>query len=87
MISQPDVKEGSPPRVRGRAMDRAEPANGSGITPARAGKRAGAAAISMASEDHPRACGEELQTQENRITRGGSPPRVRGRDVLHRGLV
>ena len=51
--------EGSPPRVRGRAMNIQEATKQAGITPARAGKSSRRRATPPAPRDHPRACGEE----------------------------
>ena len=50
---------GSPPRVRGKERpDRRKP-NGTGITPASAGKSPSTGGTAALSEDHPRECGEK----------------------------
>ena len=53
------VLAGSPPRVRGRDQACGLRSDGSGITPARAGKSPTPCWTSWAGRDHPRACGEE----------------------------
>ena len=79
--ARPDIMGlpwGSPPRVRGTdtAM---EPGHGVGdITPARAGNRQRQNAIRMSLWDHPRACGEQIQSLMIFYNCQGSPPRVRG---------
>ena len=50
---------GSPPRVRGKVTPADAAARGSGITPARAGKRGHSRASAWEARDHPRACGEK----------------------------
>ena len=53
------AKEGSPPRMRGKAAFRTESWNDAGITPAYAGKRKGGWNVGTVAEDHPRVCGEK----------------------------
>ena len=50
-----------------------------GITPARAGKRAGIACGTSQRRDHPRACGEKKLAARTMRAITGSPPRVRGK--------
>ena len=50
---------GSPPRMRGKDRHRVAVAYGNRITPAYAGKRAGACARGASTRDHPRVCGEK----------------------------
>ncbi len=50
---------GSPPRVRGKGIKRGCHSYQCGITPACAGKRAGACARGASTKDHPRVCGEK----------------------------
>ena len=69
---------GSPPRVRGILMPFRSSADGSGITPACAGNTYGGLYPSMIWRDHPRVCGEYLQTPDKQQLYVGSPPRVRG---------
>ena len=52
---------GSPPRVRGKVDSSGEPANGSRITPACAGKRVLSVAMFTKDRDHPRVCGEKTK--------------------------
>ena len=70
---------GSPPRMRGKRI----PYNASvfiaRITPAHAGKTAIVADVSARRQDHPRACGENLDNAVCARYRGGSPPRMRGK--------
>ena len=51
-----------------------------GITPACAGKSNSGQAVSAFSGDHPRVCGEKPKVRCSRLSRSGSPPRVRGKD-------
>ena len=53
------IKEGSPPRVRGKVSARPVPARASGITPACAGKRNTSPEYMPQAQDHPRVCGEK----------------------------
>ena len=73
---------GSPPRMRGKDRHRVAVAYGNRITPAYAGKRAGACARGASTRDHPRVCGEKLKFGTNVTKNPGSPPRVRGKVVL-----
>ena len=74
-------RAGSPPRVRGKDSCRAGRAGKPGITPARAGKRSRSISETVASWDHPRACGEKKLVEFGQHFVEGSPPRVRGKDV------
>jgi len=69
---------GSPPRVRGTAMDRLAVFLRRGITPACAGNSDSYDSIKEADEDHPRVCGEQFPPTNPIISTLGSPPRVRG---------
>ena len=55
-----------------------------GITPARAGKRNRRRRHPGQYKDHPRACGEKLGSRPPRGGRGGSPPRVRGKEACQK---
>ena len=62
-----------------------------GITPAHAGKTEVHSILPQLIRDHPRACGENVDSDMGEIYEWGSPPRVRGkldpqrlRYVLHR---
>ena len=74
--------EGSPPRMRGKGPDPQPRDSQRGITPAYAGKRAGACARGASTRDHPRVCGEKSLCCMRWPTRRGSPPRMRGK-VCH----
>ena len=70
---------GSPPRMRGRALDNSDSPTFSGITPAYAGKRGWMRATEVTRKDHPRVCGEEGLARPQADPPQGSPPRMRGR--------
>ena len=72
---------GSPPRVRGKDDARLALASIVGITPARAGKSAIQCCILLVFQDHPRACGEKKKAMVDKVAFGGSPPRVRGKEM------
>ena len=71
--------EGSPPRMRGKAILRSSPAQLVGITPAYAGKRSACSPPSPHSRDHPRVCGEKVLNTFIMVCHVGSPPRMRGK--------
>ena len=50
---------GSPPRMRGKVLERIADAAVAGITPAYAGKRAATWTSTARARDHPRVCGEK----------------------------
>ena len=75
---------GSPPRVRGKARQRARHRPEPGITPACAGKSLFCALWSHLQQDHPRVCGEKRTNRNFSGQSEGSPPRVRGK-VCHLG--
>ena len=74
-------EDGSPPRVRGKETW----SNGAGhlrrITPACAGKSRGPPRCPRQGTDHPRVCGEKMQSYTGQPSSSGSPPRVRGKAV------
>ena len=74
--------QGSPPRMRGKAVGSAMTFGGGGITPAYAGKRSPVHRRYWHSRDHPRVCGEKLHMRSIPCWYVGSPPRVRGKDVF-----
>ena len=76
---------GSPPRVRGKGKFLILAFKLFGITPACAGKRNCRAHLCQTPRDHPRVCGEKSSFPPSRLSRVGSPPRVRGK-VLQSGV-
>ena len=60
-LSQPRLWQGSPPRVRGKAVRTDDAAVSSGITPACAGKRKHRKSENRQAWDHPRVCGEKTK--------------------------
>ena len=75
--------EGSPPRVRGKALHLAVHGLRVWITPACAGKSYTDTLNNIAAQDHPRVCGEKSDIEAYRKAVQGSPPRVRGKVVRH----
>ena len=71
--------EGSPPRVRGKAVSFDPPQSFRGITPACAGKSCKASKQRPSTRDHPRVCGEKISNAQTESMQEGSPPRVRGK--------
>ena len=78
--SQSGSRQGSPPRVRGKAAPSQRPTAACRITPACAGKSKYAAILVAGNRDHPRVCGEKLRHRKGRRQHVGSPPRVRGKE-------
>ena len=80
---------GSPPRVRGKAVQMGIRLVQPGITPAYAGKSGFVPNAYTSTRDHPRVCGEKLPASEVVPESVGSPPRMRGKAVYgvwhHRG--
>ena len=74
---------GSPPRVRGKGVDRIVNARRGRITPACAGKRRHRPKADSLRQDHPRVCGEKLALVAIVFFVVGSPPRVRGKASVH----
>ena len=74
---------GSPPRWRGKVHDQKLPDGARGITPAWAGKSCLADLFPAGRKDHPRVGGEK-KTVPFEVGGGkGSPPRGRGKGILH----
>ena len=71
---------GSPPRRRGKGVDRKIALLRYGITPAWAGKRQGMTSSVRHPWDHPRMGGEKTHEQQLRAAYEGSPPRGRGKN-------
>ena len=72
---------GSPPRMRGKVYMRCCACLPPRITPAYAGKSCCKCSSPDCSRDHPRVCGEKRTTETPWSNSGGSPPRMRGKDV------
>ena len=70
---------GSPPRMRGKAHQRPDLAEGVGITPAYAGKSPARSLPPALPRDHPRVCGEKIEAHIQQTSNQGSPPRMRGK--------
>ena len=73
------ARGGSPPHVRGRAVEALGEKPMGRITPACAGKRLPPWGRESPCQDHPRMCGEEAVTLLYAMADEGSPPHVRGR--------
>ena len=69
---------GSPPRVRGTAIQRFRLLDDLRITPACAGNSRHRVPLIGGIGDHPRVCGEQLTRRNMTGSAMGSPPRVRG---------
>ncbi len=74
---------GSPPRMRGKVCMATGLRVSDGITPAYAGKRPGHIPHREREQDHPRVCGEKIQHPKYTTDKGGSPPRMRGKERYH----
>ena len=73
---------GSPPRVRGKLGSFDEITFSTRITPACAGKTSAKVFLTRNIKDHPRVCGENRERFRKENEQKGSPPRVRGKQVL-----
>ena len=71
--------QGSPPRMRGKALAPAPTIDIIGITPAYAGKSRILSSFPTRFWDHPRVCGEKHPLRGCCYSRQGSPPRMRGK--------
>ena len=72
-------REGSPPRVRGKASTNGLYPTFAGITPAYAGKSCSSRRCCGCRWDHPRVCGEKDKAAEKAQHLRGSPPRMQGK--------
>ena len=70
---------GSPPHVRGKENVTGPELGRTRITPAYAGKSKSTFIGQSPAEDHPRVCGEKIQTKYTAAYTPGSPPHVRGK--------
>ena len=73
---------GSPPRMRGKAVIPVPEVQKGGITPAYAGKSSAPPSRKPSNGDHPRVCGKKANVVDAAGICTGSPPRVRGKDVI-----
>ena len=73
---------GSPPHVRGKVNFTAPSLDLPGITPACAGKSVCCRCLTCVPRDHPRMCGEKLYWIFRPWRMLGSPPHVRGKEIL-----
>ena len=74
-------RQGSPPRMRGKAPSGVAAAPTVGITPAYAGKRKWPCSCRATLRDHPRICGEKRLCFFHGLGLPGSPPHMRGKVV------
>ena len=71
--------QGSPPPMRGKAVNGIVKYNTLGITPAYAGKRSYNQRRTVLLKDHPRLCGEKQKIRHHVSIVTGSPPPMRGK--------
>ena len=81
LLYRRNARLGSPPHVRGKGAEGAEPAVHHGITPACAGKRSFCPCLQRSCWDHPRMCGEKQGCNPCIDSPRGSPPHVRGKEI------
>ena len=74
--------EGSPPRVRGKGSRTSIIIQWTRITPAYAGKSPFVRRCTMLVWDYPRVCGEKSMVCPRSGPGTGSPPRMRGKELL-----
>ena len=67
--------------MRGKAEQKFPGSALPGITPAHAGKSSDDVRQHICPWDHPRVCGEKVESMLKRFTALGSPPRMRGKGV------
>ena len=72
---------GSPPRARGKEVEKHNGIIERGITPACAGKRAITRKKKPTAQDHPRVRGEKTAKARCNPSDKGSPPRARGKEL------
>ena len=77
-----EVLCGSPPRMRGKLSLHPLNRHRFRITPAHAGKTPMSISMHLRLPDHPRACGENDNIATVKISKRGSPPRMRGKHCL-----
>ena len=77
----------SPPRRRGKGHCASFTDRRVGITPAQAGKSSAQPRSGPPGRDHPRVGGEKHKEESSVMELQGSPPRGRGKVVLHCGII
>ena len=77
---------GSPPPMRGKAINGWDDTTIVGITPAHAGKSWPQSDIHRRTGDHPRPCGEKTLHIRAPISNKGSPPPMRGKEATARTI-
>ena len=82
-IGKVKLKQGSPPRMRGKVLRFFCPERLVGITPAYAGKSLWPSGNVRDRRDHPRVCGEKALFPVGVPSALGSPPRMRGKVCGH----
>ena len=82
-FSRRSPKPGSPPHMRGKALNTSFVPELYRITPAYAGKSSELKESASIRRDHPRICGEKYLEYGRRYKSTGSPPHMRGKEVLH----
>ena len=73
------IREGSPPHLRGKRIIFAFKVPDVRITPAPAGKTSTGSILILIPADHPRTCGENLDSLSTEMPVVGSPPHLRGK--------
>ena len=73
------VRQGSPPPMRGKAVETTGHTRRKRITPAYAGKRIVPYGDCCSLRDHPRLCGEKFRIKMPSVLSDGSPPPMRGK--------
>ena len=76
-----DPPLGSPPPMRGKGLLRYGNVDVHGITPAYAGKRKIPQIVASKCRDHPRLCGEKVDSTFSLLIVRGSPPPMRGKAI------
>ena len=86
-MTDDELQEGSPPRMRGKAKCQLDNVRCGRITPAYAGKSGIVLLPLIGYEDHPRVCGEKQNRRTKTMKATGSPPRMRGKEVKSNHIV
>ena len=73
------IWDGSPPHMRGKVLCSSSEKRSYRITPAHAGKSSNSKGFDLYSRDHPRTCGEKIESKAYERWESGSPPHMRGK--------